>query len=48
MCGNAVLVEGDRGYYYETFLDDINLDPVRARRVKSGRGQSVPFPVNNC
>lgn len=37
----AVLVEGGSGYYYETLLDYIHLNPVRAKLVKPGRGQSV-------
>jgi putative transposase len=37
----AVLVEGASGYYYETLLDYIHLNPVRAKLVRSGRGQSV-------
>src|SRR5258708_10531543 len=36
----AVLVEGG-GYYYETLLDYIHLNPVRAGLVKAGAGQSV-------
>src|SRR5436190_17849671 len=36
----AVLVEG-AGYYYETLLDYIHLNPVRAGLVKVRRGQSV-------
>jgi len=37
----AVLVEGARGYYYETLLDYIHLNPVRAKVVRPRRGQSV-------
>ena len=37
----AVLVEGGRGYYYETLLDYIHLNPVRARLVKPERQMSV-------
>ncbi len=37
----AVLVEGGRGYYYETLLDYIHLNPVRARLVKPARQMSV-------
>ena len=36
----AVLVEG-AGYYYETLLDYIHLNPVRAGLLKPKRGQSV-------
>jgi REP element-mobilizing transposase RayT len=36
----AVLVEG-AGYYYETLLDYLHLNPVRAGLLKPGRGQSV-------
>ena len=37
----AVLVEGGSGYYYETLLDYIHLNPVRAGLVKARRGESV-------
>jgi REP element-mobilizing transposase RayT len=37
----AVLVEGATGYYYETLLDYIHLNPVRAKLVRPRRGQSV-------
>jgi putative transposase len=37
----AVLVEGGSGYYYETLLDYIHLNPVRAKVVRPRRGQSV-------
>ena len=37
----AVLVEGASGYYYETLLDYIHLNPVRAKLVRPRRGQSV-------
>ncbi len=37
----AVLVEGGGGYYYQTLLDYIHLNPVRAKLVRPGRGQSV-------
>jgi len=37
----AVLVEGGTGYYYETLMDYIHLNPVRAGLVRAGRGQSV-------
>jgi hypothetical protein len=37
----AVLVEGGRGYYYETLLDYIHLNPVRAKLVHPRRGQSL-------
>jgi len=37
----AVLVEGKKGYYYETLLDYIHLNPVRAKLVRPRRGQSV-------
>jgi REP element-mobilizing transposase RayT len=37
----AVLVEGATGYYYETLLDYIHLNPVRAKLVPPRRGQSV-------
>ena len=41
----AVIVEGARGDYYRTLLDYIHLNPVRAKLVKPGRGQSVlDFP----
>jgi len=36
----AVLVEGT-GYYYETLLDYLHLNPVRAGSLDPGRGQSV-------
>ena len=36
----AVLVEGT-GYYYETLLDYLHLNPVRAGLVDPGRGQGV-------
>jgi len=37
----AVLVEGDGGYYYQTLLDYIHLNPVRAKLVQPRRQQSV-------
>jgi REP element-mobilizing transposase RayT len=37
----AVLVEGKKGYYYETLLDYIHLNPVRAKLVRPRRRQSV-------
>jgi putative transposase len=37
----AVLVEGASRYYYETLLDYIHLNPVRAKLVRPHRGQSV-------
>jgi REP element-mobilizing transposase RayT len=37
----AVLIEGKSGYYYETLLDYIHLNPVRAGLVRPKRGQSV-------
>jgi REP-associated tyrosine transposase len=37
----AVLVEGWHGYYYETLLDYIHLNPVRAKLVRPRRGQSL-------
>ena len=37
----AVLVEGKRSYYYETLLDYIHLNPVRAKLVRPRQGQSV-------
>jgi putative transposase len=36
----SVVVEGE-GYYYETLLDYIHLNPVRAGIVHAGRGESV-------
>jgi putative transposase len=36
----AVLVEGG-GYYYQTLLDYIHLNPVRAAMIRHGSGQSV-------
>ncbi len=36
----AVLVEGG-GYYYETLLDYVHLNPVRAGLINAGRGQGV-------
>lgn len=41
MAVNAVLVEGDNAYYYETLVDYIHLNPVRARIIKPRTGQSV-------
>jgi putative transposase len=37
----AVVVEGKGAYYYETLLDYIHLNPVRAKLVRPRRGQSV-------
>jgi hypothetical protein len=37
----AVLVEGKVGYYYETLLDYIHLNPVRAGLIKPRKKQSV-------
>lgn len=37
----AVLVEGSQPFYYETLMDYIHLNPVRAGLVRSGRGESV-------
>ena len=37
----AVLVEGGGGYYYQTLLDYIHLNPVRAGLVRGAAGQSV-------
>jgi hypothetical protein len=43
----AVLVEGD-GYYFETLLDYIHLNPVRAGLVKPQSRQSVmDYPWNS-
>jgi hypothetical protein len=36
-----VLVEGWHGYYYETLLDYIHLNPARAKLVRPRRGQSL-------
>jgi putative transposase len=40
-CYKAVLVEGATAYYYETLLDYIHLNPVRAKLVRPRRGRSV-------
>jgi REP element-mobilizing transposase RayT len=37
----AVVVEGGRGYYYETLLDYIHLNPARCGLVRPQRGQSL-------
>jgi len=37
----AVTVEGRNGYSYETLLDYIHLNPVRARLIRPREGQSV-------
>jgi putative transposase len=37
----AVVVEGESPYYYETLVDYIHLNPVRARLIKPQTGQSV-------
>ncbi|MDZ4288072.1 MAG: transposase [Prosthecobacter sp.] len=37
----AVLVEGDDRYHYQTLMDYIHLNPVRARLVRPKAGQSV-------
>jgi REP element-mobilizing transposase RayT len=37
----AILTEGTKGYYYETMLDYVHLNPVRARIVDSNKGESV-------
>lgn len=41
----AILVEGDNNYYYETMLNYIHLNPVRARLVRLDEEQSIlDFP----
>ncbi len=41
----AVLIEGRSGYYYESLLDYIQLNPVRAGLVRPGEGESMlDFP----
>ncbi len=37
----AVVVEGEDRYHYQTLMDYIHLNPVRARLVRPDRGQSV-------
>ena len=37
----AVLVEGGGGYYYQTLLDYVHLNPVRAGLVRTSAGDSV-------
>ncbi len=37
----AVLVEGGERFYYETLLDYIHLNPVRARLVRVTKGESI-------
>jgi putative transposase len=37
----AVLVEGGQIFYYETLMDYIHLNPVRARLVGVGKGKSI-------
>ena len=37
----AVLVEGGEQFYYETLMDYIHLNPVRARLVRLGKGKSL-------
>jgi putative transposase len=37
----AVLVEGGGGYYYQTLLDYIHLNPVRAKLIRPRRRQSL-------
>ncbi len=37
----AVLVEGGQRYYYETLMDYIHLNPVRARLVRVVKGESI-------
>jgi hypothetical protein len=41
----AVLVEGGEGHYYQTLMDYIHLNPVRAKLIRPGKGKSVlDFP----
>jgi len=41
----AVLVEGGEGHYYQTLMDYIHLNPVRAKLIRPGKGDSVlDFP----
>jgi len=41
----AILVEGGEAHYYQTLMDYIHLNPVRAGLVRPGRGESVlDFP----
>jgi REP element-mobilizing transposase RayT len=37
----AVLVQGEEPGYYQTLMDYIHLNPVRARLIRPQRGQSV-------
>ena len=37
----AILVEGENSYYYETLLDYIHLNPVRAGLIKTKKRQSI-------
>jgi len=37
----AVLVEGGQRFYYETLMDYIHLNPVRARLVRVAKGESI-------
>ena len=37
----AVLVEGREGFYYETLMDYIHLNPVRARLVRVTKGEGI-------
>jgi hypothetical protein len=42
---NAVLVEGGSAHYYRTLLDCIHLNAVRARIIRTERGESIlDFP----
>lgn len=41
----AVLVEGGEGHYYQTLMDYIHLNPVRAKLIRPDKGESVlDFP----
>ena len=45
MPSGQVLVEGGDGRYYQTLMDYIHLNPVRAKLIKAGKGESVlDFP----
>jgi len=37
----AILVEGGQRFYYETLMDYIHLNPMRAALVRSGKGESI-------
>ena len=37
----AIVVEGGEGYYYQTLMDYIHLNPARAGIISAARGQSV-------